>query len=352
MSVEPRKHFYRFRSARAVLGPYDENKGQFDELERQEIYFSPPAELNDAMEGFKDIFWHGDEIVWRNLLRHYLYCLMMSCYLVAASPAAFARSLCDPIIHQTPDDLPETPVRAVYEEVCDTFLAHPIIGELISALAGRAASVRREELAFYLRAVCPLAVMLIQAATVKHGAREQFELPPPSEILGARWSDSLQAVLKHPDYGRKADEIALAGEFVFMQTSLLQDSASARTAEEAAKMFLIRDLPAYYVDLLEKLLYPDWHAACFVADPADPSMWGGYADSHRGVCLKFAAEPNSAGVPTLALYRAHAWSGSLPSISGLWPIPNPVEWFASSHPGSRVRLSGIVTSASIRNDPG
>jgi hypothetical protein len=70
VNVEPPKHFWRFRPARAVLGPYDESKGQFDELEKQEIYFSSPAELNDAMEGFKDIFWHGDEIVWRNLLRH------------------------------------------------------------------------------------------------------------------------------------------------------------------------------------------------------------------------------------------------------------------------------------------
>jgi hypothetical protein len=35
-----------------------------------------------------------------------------------------------------------------------------------------------------------------------------------------------------------------------------------------------------------------------------------YAGGHRGVCLKFAGEPNSAGVPTLALYRPHAWSAS------------------------------------------
>jgi hypothetical protein len=27
------------------------------------------------MEGFRDIFWRGDQIVWRNLLRHYVLCL-------------------------------------------------------------------------------------------------------------------------------------------------------------------------------------------------------------------------------------------------------------------------------------
>jgi hypothetical protein len=27
------------------------------------------------MEGFRDIYWHGDEIAWNNLIRHYLICL-------------------------------------------------------------------------------------------------------------------------------------------------------------------------------------------------------------------------------------------------------------------------------------
>ena len=48
--VKTLKHLYRFRPARALLGPYDEDKGQFEELERQELYFAKPSELNDAME--------------------------------------------------------------------------------------------------------------------------------------------------------------------------------------------------------------------------------------------------------------------------------------------------------------
>jgi hypothetical protein len=55
-------HLYRFRSIHSILGG-------FHELENQEIYFCPPQQLNDPLEGFKDIFWKGDEIVWRNLLR-------------------------------------------------------------------------------------------------------------------------------------------------------------------------------------------------------------------------------------------------------------------------------------------
>src|SRR5258706_3435777 len=74
---------YRFRPAGAVLDKYEE-------LARQEIYFSPPEELNDPMEGYKDVFWLGDRIIWRNLLRHYLLCLLKTTALCVMAGASFA----------------------------------------------------------------------------------------------------------------------------------------------------------------------------------------------------------------------------------------------------------------------
>jgi hypothetical protein len=58
---------YRFRPLSRLL---DKN-----ELLNQEIFFASPDSLNDPMEGFRDIFWQGDVIVWQNLFRHYLLCL-------------------------------------------------------------------------------------------------------------------------------------------------------------------------------------------------------------------------------------------------------------------------------------
>jgi hypothetical protein len=51
-------HLYHFRPVDAVLD-------QYEELAKQEIYFAPPEKLNDPMEGYKDVFWSGDWIVWR-----------------------------------------------------------------------------------------------------------------------------------------------------------------------------------------------------------------------------------------------------------------------------------------------
>ena len=63
---------YKFRSIEALLGEYKE-------LENQEIYFASPNQLNDPIEGFMDIFWKGDEIVWKNFIKHYLFCLHHTC---------------------------------------------------------------------------------------------------------------------------------------------------------------------------------------------------------------------------------------------------------------------------------
>lgn len=65
------EYFYRYRPIKAVLD-------EFHELENQEIYFSTTDELNDPMDGFKDLFWRGDEIVWRNFLKHYILCVLQT----------------------------------------------------------------------------------------------------------------------------------------------------------------------------------------------------------------------------------------------------------------------------------
>ena len=63
--------FYRFRPTNALLGDRKE-------LEKQEIYFARPDQLNDPMEGFKDVFWQGDRIVWTNLIKNYLLSLQIA----------------------------------------------------------------------------------------------------------------------------------------------------------------------------------------------------------------------------------------------------------------------------------
>ena len=65
------EYIYLFRSRSSLLGYYSE-------LDKQEIYFAPPNQLNDSLEGSKYLFWKGDGIVWKDFLRHYVLCLMQA----------------------------------------------------------------------------------------------------------------------------------------------------------------------------------------------------------------------------------------------------------------------------------
>lgn len=73
---------YRFRPTKALLGGHHE-------LENQEIYFASLPELNDPLEGFKDLFWRGDAIVWKNLFRHYLLCFMQVVQLTVSRNSSY-----------------------------------------------------------------------------------------------------------------------------------------------------------------------------------------------------------------------------------------------------------------------
>ena len=59
---------YRFRGMEKLLYKHCE-------LKCQSIFFSCPDELNDPMEGARDIVWFGDGVAWTNLFKHYVFCL-------------------------------------------------------------------------------------------------------------------------------------------------------------------------------------------------------------------------------------------------------------------------------------
>ena len=49
------------------------------------------------------------------------------------------------------------------------------------------------------------------------------------------------------------------------------------------------EFPTMYVERLEGLLWPKWYTACFTTSYHNSSLWGHYADGHKGVCLIFRA---------------------------------------------------------------
>ena len=294
---------YRFRSTHALL------EG-FDELERQEIFFAAPEELNDPLEGFTNVVWQGDTILWCNLLRHYLLCLLDAAFPAMALGPEFQPEAYFPRVRMTDEDLPEAPIRDIYAAICRTFLDHEA-PRLFIAEAGRLGlKLGREGLAGYLRLLQPLAISTLFRVLADNGLpflKPDAGLGTPPPELASQLRTMLEA---HAELGANAEVLLVIGEKTSSELALIDDYNRDPEAGLAGLYFLYRDFPRAYTDRLSHLMFPCWYTACFVEAPANAAMWGVYGNSHRGACLQFRIAKSEEGKRTLPL------SGNFGDASG------------------------------------
>ncbi|MGO8711480.1 MAG: DUF2971 domain-containing protein [Rhizomicrobium sp.] len=321
------RFFYRFRSVDALLGKHAE-------LESQQIYFASPAELNDPMEGFKDLYWQGDEIVWRNLIRHYVLLLLNAVMTVIFLGADFDKTLHGPTAHHTEADLPSDEVRKIYADICDKLFAHEVVGELITMLASTSAKVRRDELSFYLRALNPLVFTLAKAA-LSIPPVDIGDDPAGQAIATSQLKSLGEMIRQRADHPALAEPLFEIGAITTMQITLIHDFNNTLNPTQKAWSFLAREFDDFYVRSLESLVHPAWYAACFLDDASNASMWASYADGHKGVCLKFSADVAQSGDANLSLYQAVGIGGGKNDTRtdyGYRPLPFEAVRYGDDYP--------------------
>jgi hypothetical protein len=261
------------------------------------------------MEGYKDVYWTGDRIVWRNLLRHYLLCLLEASSCLSLGPQ-FDGAYLKTTIFLAPESLPEAPVRSIFQRMCHAFLANANIGKWPETLSARPTPVRRDELTHYLRALHPFRLAVLLEELKGHGIDGIFRNVPALQAQASTLGENLSRVAElKPSDGEVAEELFAASELMTAQLELIHDYNHETPPEARAFKFLTRDFPTSYVRALDELIHPPWHAACFVADPANASMWATYGEAYRGVCLKFKTVPDSASRPALKLNVINGWRG-------------------------------------------
>ena len=205
-------HLYRFRSTYAAL---DGRK----ELEEQHIYFAPSEKLNDPMEGYKDVFWTGDLIVWRNLLRHYLLCLLQ-CFLL---PPMCDNAGLKKLVFSAPENLLSTTEKAIYQKMCEAFRGDANIQQHLEALSTRSAPVRRDELNYYLRSLHAFALRTLMASLEQYGIKGIFRDLDAVRSLATTTKEALARVVAlKPAEPEMAEDLFLASELDMAQRELLQ----------------------------------------------------------------------------------------------------------------------------------
>ena len=172
---------YRLRSMTKLFG-------DFQELEKQSIYFESPGKLNDPMEGFRDIVWQGDRIVWTNLFRHYLYCLHMTNALIKVVGDSTKIEPQDIPVRGHVDQQPTPKAVNLFEDICGRVFEKTNLNEFIAKIVNAKRKAHHDEMLFYLQSLHYTALHEIQDAYIDHGLApdsERLEKPPSSSVLKA-----------------------------------------------------------------------------------------------------------------------------------------------------------------------
>jgi hypothetical protein len=286
------KCLYRFRPLYWLL-----DKG---ELRNQEIYFAAPEQLNDPMEGFRDIFWNGDAIVWTNFLKHYVVCLdnAFSQWMICGENEALNWSNI-PVFNlgNLNDGIPH---KALETEVISALLAEPCIQALVAALADRSQfyPIRRDELSAHLRNVHMLAIHHLRQAYVRRGMQpEAPEANAQADAFRGAVTTMLQSLTAIQAMGREQpidehqiDAFYLAQSKMIGELDFIHFYNGDFNVAEANRAFVCVTFPQEFVRKVETLIYPDWYTACFMRDCRNSAVWGTYGDNHRAVCLQFRVD--------------------------------------------------------------
>jgi hypothetical protein len=305
---------YRFRPLKRLL--------EQGELRNQEIYFAEPEQLNDPMEGFRDVFWKGDAIVWKNFLRHYVLCLdnAFSQLMICGEEQPIGWSQIPVFNHGDMND--GVPHKMLEEEVLAALFAEPCVTALIAALTARTLPVRRDELAAHLRCVHMLALHLVRKAYVRRGFQPEI---PDSESLAAKFKQAIQLTIQsinqfqeiekqHPITELQIDTFYIARQQLVAELDFIHYYNGTIDVQQANRNFVCLNFPDEFVRKVETLVYPEWYTACFMRDCRNSAVWGSYGDNHTAVCLKFRIS-EAGGKPGLHLKRANAINSAGPKFN-------------------------------------
>ncbi|TGK34398.1 DUF2971 domain-containing protein [Leptospira kmetyi] len=272
---------YRFRNIKYLL--------DFGELEKQEIYFSDLASLNDPMEGYKKFYWKGDRIVWKNFFKHYIICL---------EQAFISGMIKDKNENLTIDDiqvfigfknLPTNEYRSLINDILYSFFKTEMMEDLIEQISNNEAPASRDEVYFYLRLIHIFALQSIVSAHRAHGLQNDRGKPFPDFPNPIKSYLLAMKLLDNEFSGRKPSMQWLFNLFngINEELEILFTIGEKVNLENKKQHYLFFEFISDYLVKIDKIAFPESYIACFMADCFNPVAWSHYGDNHKGVALKF-----------------------------------------------------------------
>ena len=299
---------YRFRSIDRLL------KGK-KELENQSIFFAPPEILNDPVEGFRDIYFRGDKVMWESLLINYL----LSLTVFTLDYLTFGEDeILDDNLRGLPsiDDVHEN-LQVEFKIISKSFIQSPEIQDLINNIIKYREKVSQQELSYYLSIIHLFSLSMIfnhlhKINAIKENLFSQLDIDI-SKRLNAQYFENTNRLIE--EHGENTNELIIEqhNHFLFQMSLLLDLNGSIRKPN---KKTLFNTFPQKFIQKLEQVMYPNWFTACFMSRATNSSIWGNYGDNHKGACLVFETEVDESTKPYLTLDNTIVGAGSKGKIFG------------------------------------
>jgi len=257
---------YHYRSIESAL----------KEIQDGTFHFASREELNDPIEGYVRVYWQGDKAAWQGLLRNYVCSVLHSIYLYIAygEKADLQFHLLMHDVHQDDDK----PIGDSYRFVGDEFLRDNEIDRITEFYGNNRLRVEKKELEFILYFIHPKACdlslkrMRNMQCISEDVANEILELHShadvkfPYELVETVLKDELSRKqmtshameamedmleLKYIKYGLSTENFLIKN-----YEKGHEDTAYTEKKLERYWMLITVDLPKYYIEQLEHVLYP------------------------------------------------------------------------------------------------
>ena len=267
-------YIYRYRPTKSILG-------EFQELEKQEIYFASINELNDPMEGYIMPFYMGTDIHWTLLIKC-LFSTAVSVYLNTEYANLY---------------FPQSEYSRSMESLINQYDVHKIVLQLADAKN----HYNNEQVKMLLQNWLTPYVTYHVAYHIenffgnKNGKVQEFKelLEKARKCLADLHEIHVDKLMRPNDYALEAVEYLNK----YINNSWINFYYTGPEKTDAITEILY-NATTKTLHEFDKQLRMRFRVASFSENGNNCSMWGNYSSAQNGVCLKFSViYPNNK--PTL-----------------------------------------------------
>lgn len=273
------------------------------------FHFSSCEELNDPIEGYIRVFWKGDKAAWEGMFRNYV------CSVSHAINMYLLRGDEEILHHQTLiidlNYYDNGQHGQAFKELGNGFLGDEEIQRLAAFYGNNRLKVYEKELKLVFNFIHNKALTLCIRKCLDYGTMPEemannllkmFQSKAflfPFDLLESELDDEehRSKITKDAEdaiedicdlqYVRLGfdDDTFLYGKRKDESGQIIKENAITEARQRRNWMAIAVDFPKVYVEQMKEMIYPESYVVCFSEKNNDSSMWGNYADCHKGVCL-------------------------------------------------------------------